>query len=40
MLQELLGLTEPTREELATYEPSQLNELADQLRHQLRTRGV
>jgi hypothetical protein len=38
-LQELLGVTEPIRDELSFYEMSQLAELAEQLRLQLRTRG-
>ena len=40
ILEELLGMSEPTREELSNFEIPQLTELADQLRLQLRTRGV
>ncbi len=37
--QELLGIAEPTRDELYGYELSQLTELAERLRLQLRPRG-
>jgi hypothetical protein len=39
ILQELLGVTDPTRDELSRYELSRLTELAEQRRLQLRTRG-
>jgi flagellar biosynthesis/type III secretory pathway protein FliH len=39
ILQELLSVTEPTRDELTRFEMSRLTELAEQLRLQLRTRG-
>ena len=38
ILQELLGLTEPGRDDLSNYDAIQLKELCSQLRHQLRTR--
>ena len=37
--QELLGITEPTREELSNFDIPQLTELADRLQRQLRSRG-
>ena len=39
ILQELLGLRPSTAEELAGYDASQLNNMADELQHQLRSRG-
>jgi flagellar biosynthesis/type III secretory pathway protein FliH len=39
ILQELLSLSQPTREELSTYELSQLSDLAKQLQQQLSRRG-
>ena len=38
ILQELLGLTEPGRKDLSTYDAIQLNDLCSQLRLQLRSR--
>jgi flagellar biosynthesis/type III secretory pathway protein FliH len=40
ILQELLSLSQPTREELSTYELSQLSDLAIQLQQQLSRRGL
>jgi flagellar biosynthesis/type III secretory pathway protein FliH len=39
ILQELLGVAEPTRSELLKYDSSQLNELVERLKFQLRARG-
>ena len=39
VLQDLLGLAEPTSAELSLYDPGRLSELADQLQHQVRNRG-
>ena len=39
LLQELLGVSEPTSAELASYRLEQLSEMADQLQRQLRHRG-
>lgn len=39
ILQELLGMNPSTEAELAGYDETQLNDLAEQLRHQLRARG-
>ena len=40
LLQELLGVAESNRQELASYTEAQLSELVEQLKHQLRTRSV
>ena len=37
-LQEILGLTEPTHDQLSAYDMSQLTELCERLRTQLRSR--
>ncbi len=39
ILQELLGVEEPTSTELSSYNEDQLSELAEQLQGQLRNRG-
>ena len=39
MLQELLGMRPSTAEELVGYNDTQLHDMAEQLQHQLRSRG-